>query len=286
MKHNKSLIRLLGIAAFTAACIAISAPAIAGRGATRAEVAGTVRNGNVDAIIAVLEKAENMVSTTTTIELVEGLLQHQDYRAREVAAWWFARRAAHKTRLSLAAKDTLAGSDSIAIRNAADMLGTFRHPRAVTLLSQTAARTDINTEARVAAVRALGTIGHPAANSALGAAMTDGDAGVRIQAVTAWAEIRHQDNAVPLVPLLSDGDVAVRRLATAVVGKYAEASARADLEQALLNDPDALVRRNAAYALGQIGDRASRDVLAQAAENDESTLVRAYAMRARGMVGF
>ena len=286
MKDNKKLIRLLGIAAFSVACIAISAPVYAGRGATRAEVAGAVRTNNVDSIIAVLEKAENMISTRTTIELVEGLLSHEDYRAREVAAWWFARRAGHKTRLSLQAKDTLAGSDSLAIRNASDMLGTFRHPQAVTLLSQTAARTDISAEARHAAVRALGTIGHPAASDAIAAAMSDSDASVRLQAVLSWAEIRRQDNAVPVVSRLNDSDLMVRRTATAVIGKYKEASARAALEQLLVNDSDVLVRRNAAFALGRIGDRASRDLLGTVAENDESALVRAYAKRARGMVGF
>lgn len=286
MKDNSKMIRILGIAAFSVAALTQAAPALAGRGATRGEVAGTVRNGNVDAIISVLEKAENMISTSTTIELVEGLLDHEDYRAREVAAWWFARRPAHKTRLSLAAKDTLAGSDSIAIRNAADMLGTFRHPQAVTLLSQTAVRTDISAEARLAAVRALGTIGHPAGASAIADAMTDSDASVRLQAVQSWAEIRRQDNAAPVAALLSDSDLQVRRTAAAVVGKFAEASARATLEQLLTSDADALVRRNAAYALGQIGDAASRDVLTAASENDESALVRAYAKRARGMVGF
>lgn len=285
MNTRKNTIRLLGIAVFGAAVIATSAPAIAGRGATRAEVAGVIRNGNVDAIISILEKAENMVSTTETIELVEGLLSHEDYRAREVAAWWFARRAAQKTRLSLEARDTLAGSDSVAIRNAADMLGTFRHSQAVTLLSQTAARTDISAEARHAAVRALGTIGHPAANDALSAAMSDSDASVRLQAVKSWAQILRQDNAVPVAALLDDSDAAVRRAAAAVTGKYREASARVRLEQALASDSDVLVRRNAAYALGRIGDRASRDALAAAAENDESALVRAYAKRAHRMVG-
>ena len=274
-------IRLLA----AAAVIAVASPAFAGRGATRAEVAGTIRNGNADAIIAILEKAENMVSTTETIVLVEGLLGHQDYRVREVAAWWFARRPAHMTRLSQQARQTLATADSVAIRNAADMLGTFRHPRAVTLLSQTATRGDISAEARRAAVRALGTIGHPAGASALASAMSDADAGVRLQAVLSWAEIRRQDHAVPVVELLDDGDAAVRRAAAGVIGKYREASARVKLEATLADDPDALVRRNAAYALGRIGDRASREALATAADSDESSLVRAYARHAHRMVG-
>jgi HEAT repeat protein len=277
---NKTIQLIALLAATVAVAASASLPALAGRGAHRAEVAGAVRTGNADAIIAVLEKAENMPATAATVTLIEGLLADDDYRIREVAAWWFARRAAHKTRLAAAGFEALGAADSVAARNAADMLGTFRHPQAVAALSAAAIRGDLSAEARAASVRALGTIGHPAGADALAAAMSDPDAAVRLQAALAWAEIRRQDHAVPVAALVGDADVSVRRVAARVAGKYREASARAALETALASDADTLVRRNAAFALGRIGDPGSRDALRLAADTDESVMVRAYARRA------
>jgi len=173
----------------------------------------------------------------------------------------------------------LAGSDSRLARNAADVLGTFRHPQAIGVLAAAAARTDLSAEARMAAVRALGTIGHPAADPALSAAMTDGDATVRLAAVTAWLQIRKQPGAAPVVALIGDGDARVRAQAAAVVGGLRDAAGRPALEAAVTGDADPNVRRNAAWALGQIGDAASRTALTSAVA-DDSPLVRSTARAA------
>lgn len=282
---TKRLAILASLGAATLATAVVVVPAFAGRGASPGEVNGAIRNGNVDAIIAKLEKAENMVSTPDTIALVEGLLAHDDYRAREVAAWWFARRPFHKDRLTTAARTDLESTNSTAVRNAADMLGTFRHPRVVSALSATLSRGDIDTDARVATVRALGTIGHIAGNPAIALAMSDSSAEVRLAAVNAWAGVLRQAGAAEVSSLLSDSDVRVRRTAARVVGKFREASGRAALESMLASDDDEYARRNAAFALGRIGDSASRAVLQTAAENDESALVRAYAKTALRTVG-
>ena len=285
MNTTNKMGRNLAVAAAFVATAFTVLPAFAGRGASRAEVAGAIRNGGIDAIIATLEKAENMPATSDTVALVEGLLDHQDFRAREVAAWWFARRAAEKNRLTTSGLAALQGSDSVGVRNAADMLGTFRHPRVVSALAAASARTNVSADARMSAVRALGTIGHPAASPAIGAAMADTDAAVRKAAVIAWASIRRQSGAAPVTALLSDGDLSVRQVASRVAGQFAEASARTQLESLLATDADAVIRRNAAFALGRIGDAGSRAALTTAAESDASGLVRGYARVALRRVG-
>jgi HEAT repeat protein len=109
--------------------------------------------------------------------------------------------------------------------------------------------------------------------------MTDADATVRLAAVHAWLAIRQQSGAQPVAALLGDADVTVRRAAVAVVGHFAEAGARAELEATLAGDADAAVRRNAAWALGRIGDTASRPAL-EAALGDSSGIVRGVARAA------
>ena len=285
MKTNHKLIGLIALGAATVATAVLTVPSFAGKNANRAQIAGAVRNGNVDAIIAKLEKAENMPSTSETINLVEGLLAHDDYRAREAAAWWFARRAFHKDRLTQSGRVALTSNDSTAVRNAADMLGTFRHPRVVSALSTAAGRTDIGSDAKISVVRALGTIANIDGNPAIAAAMGDADAGVRLAALNAWAGILHQADALPATALLGDSDAHVRRVAARIHGTFQESAGRVALENVLATDTDALARRNAAFALGRIGDSASRALLTDAAENDESALVRAYAKTALRTVG-
>ncbi len=285
MNTKSKLIGFTCLAAAAAATAVVVLPTFAGRGANRAEVAGTIRNGGVDAIISTLEKAENMPATSETIALVEGLLAHDDYRAREAAAWWFARRPFHKDRLTTAARTNLASGESLDVRNAADTLGTFRHPRVVSALASAASRSDIDGPAKAAVIRALGTIAHSAANPALAAAMSDSDAAVKIAALKAWAGVLRQSGAQPAVALLTDADADVRRLAARVVGGLREAGARAGLETILAQDGDELARRNAAFSLGRIGESQSRAVLTDARDTDESALVRAYATSALRSVG-
>jgi HEAT repeat protein len=271
MTTNKIFATIVAAAA-TALLLGTTQVAEAGRGGSAARIQNAVATGSADAIIAELERAERLICGAC-IEPVMALLDHADYEVREAAAWWFSRRPAQKKELTELALANLQGADASAARNAADILGTFRHPDAIPALAAAAARADLDASARAHAVRALGSIGHQDANPALAAAMSDPDAGVRLEAVNAWLAVRWQDGAAPVAALVSDPDVEVRRKAAAVAGNLREATARAALEQQLTGDADPVVRRNAAWALGRIGDAGSRDAL-QAATEDPSSLVR------------
>lgn len=277
MKSNMSKLLLAGTCAALIAGSAMVADA--GRGSSSSRVQTTINNGGAASIIAELERAERLVCPGC-VEPVMGLLDDDRFEVREVAAWWFARRPAQKAMLTDRSVDRLTTGDSVQVRNAADILGTFRHPQAIAPLASAFQRTDLTVEARAHIVHALGVIGHPSANATLTAAMTDESADVRLNAVTAWLEIRTQTSAAPAVTLVADSNVLVRRKAAAVVGHFRDGAGRVALENVLLSDADPVVRRNAAWALGQIGDRESLAALDQAT-NDESTLVRATARNAK-----
>lgn len=260
------------------AMVALGGTASAGRGGSAAKIQNAINTSSTDAIIAELERAERLICDACIAPVMD-LLDHDRYEIREAAAWWFARRPAMKIMLTERSVDDLAGSDSRLARNAADVLGTFRHPIAIPALAAAVTRTDLSAEARRHIVRALGTIGHRDANTAIEEAMADGDATVRAEALLAWAAIRNQASAATAAGLLSDEDAVVRGHAAAVVGQFREASARAALEAQLASDESAIVRRNAAWALGRIGDAQSRDAL-EAATDDPSSLVRMTAQSA------
>jgi HEAT repeat protein len=250
----------------------------AGRGGSHARIQNAIRTGSSAALIAEIERAERLICSSACIETMMSLLADPRYEVREAAGWWFARRPAQKAELRERALAELQGSDSIAARNAADLLGAFRDVTAVAALSAAAQRRDVlDAEARLAAVRALGLIRAPEANPGLIAAMADGAAAVRLEAVNAWYMIRAQAGAAPVVALIADADVEVRRKAVSVAGGLREASARLALEQRLASDDDVLVRRHAAWALGRIGDASSRAALRAAEAGDASPLVRGTA---------
>lgn len=259
--------------------LALSAVAHAGRGGSEATIRSAVRSGNADAIIAALEQAENIPCSSTCMTMVMELTENDDYRIREVAAWWFARRPAQKRELAERSLAELVTGDSTAARNAADILGTFGAAASIEPLATAYARDGLEEPARVAIVRALGRIGNTAGNPTLAAAFGDPSAAVRLEAIEAWRHMRRQDGAAPVAALVADADVSVRRAAAATVGFFRQADARAALETALTSDPDPAARRNAAWALGRIGDEASRDALTAAAA-DPSGLVRMTAKAA------
>jgi hypothetical protein len=265
-------------AAVAGALAAAGGTAEAGRGGSAARIQNAVATGSVDAIIAELERSERLICDACTPTVMD-LLDNDRYELREAAAWWVARRPFLKNEVTTRSLADLQGNDSRLARNAADALGTFRHPQAIPALAAAVVRTDLSVDARMAAARALGTIGHRNANTALTAAMNDSDASVRLAAETSWLQIRKQANAAPVIGLLDDGDATVRAKAAGVVGELRDAAGRAALETALANDADPNVRRNAAWALGRIGDSASRTALS-AATTDPSPLVRQTAKAA------
>lgn len=274
----RTLKQMFLAAAVAGALAAAGGTAEAGRGGSAARIQNAVQTGSVDAIIAELERSERLICDACTPTVMD-LLDNDRYELREAAAWWIARRPVLKGQVTERSIADLQGSDSRLARNAADALGTFRHPQAIPALAAAVVRTDLSADARMAAARALGTIGHRNANTALTAAMNDSDPSVRFAAVSSWLQIRKQANAAPVVGLLDDSDATVRAKAAGVVGELRDATGRAALEAALTGDADPNVRRNAAWALGRIGDSASRTALS-AATTDPSPLVRQTAKAA------
>lgn len=262
-----------------AAGLLASAPAHAGRGGSFAKIRSAAEHGSPDAIVAELERAENIPCTSECMTFVMGLLSHDSYYVRDGAAWWFARRAAQKAELEETAVAYLSTGSAVEVRNAADTLGRVGHPRDITALGGALSRSGVDADARVAVVRAIGRLANRTGNAALEVAMADGSAAVRRQAVLSWAQILKQADAAPVAALVSDSDLLVRRAAAEVVGRFRVAAARTALEQVLASDADAAARRNAAWALGRIGDEASRAVLEVAAD-DASSLVRLTARAA------
>jgi len=258
--------------------VALAFPSLAhaGRGSSYGQVLSAIRTGNADVIISELERAERLVCGAC-VEPVMALLDSDDYRVREVAAWWFARRPAQKAELIDMATARLYADDPVLARNAADILGTFRLKTSIPALAFAAARTDLAPEARAAAVRAIGTISHPDGLPALATAMTDAAAPVRLEAVRAYRGMRGTPDGAPLTARLADSDAEVRREAAAAVGYFKTPAARAALEAIVAGDADELARRNAAWSLGEIGSNSSRATLDKAAKDDASSLVRSVA---------
>ena len=265
----------LAAVAFT---IFIAAPAFAGVGGSAGKINSAVQSGSVDAIVAEVERAENLMCPDCIGTMIR-LLEDDRFAVREVAAWWFAKRPGAKNQLATTFKAELTTASSVDVRNAADFLGRVRQFDALPQLRVAIKRTDLSVDAKLSIVRAVTYMAHPDGNSVLLTALDDGDAAVRAAAVTGWREILGQLDVKPLVSKLADSDAKVRAAAATVIGAYGEPSARTMLEQLVVSDGDAFVRRNAAWALGQIGSLESAVAL-RTATQDSSGIVRGFASAA------
>ncbi len=269
----KNLSKKLAAVAFVLCTTAV--PAFAGRGGSAGLIKSAVASGSVDAIVAEVERSEKLMCEEC-LDTMIALTEHPRAEVRDVAAWWFAKRPGAAKIMVSQMKDDLALGGSIKVRNAADFVGRIRDFEALPNLQTALSRTDINAEAKVAIVKAVGFMAHPDGNAILTTAMSDGAPEVRAAAATAWRDILGQVTARPLIGLLSDGDARVRAQAATVLGAYGELDARVTLEQLVMHDSDVFVRRNAAWALGRIG-RIESSIALTFALQDSSGLVRGVA---------
>jgi len=265
---------IIKIAAVAALALAPSA-ALAGKGGSAAAIQAAVSSKSTDAIIAEIERAENLMCDECA-QTITNLTEDSRFAVREVAAWWFARRPILKDMLATQFVGELPTGDTIKVRNAADFLGATKTYTALPQLRAAIHRGDLGTEAKLALVRAAGYMAHTGGNEVLTTAMADGDASVRAAAIVAWRDVLGQKTAQPVIASLGDADANVRAQAAGVIGGMLEQSARGTLEALVVRDPDATVRRNAAWALGQLGNAGSRAALVQAT-TDKSGLVRGVA---------
>lgn len=253
----------------------------AGRGGSPEKILSAIRSNSADAIASELERSEYLVCGAC-VDYVLPLVDHQDPRVRQVAAWWLARRGAGRAAFAgMLAR--LGQPDSVKARNAADYLGEIATPRAVPALAAALSNPLFHTDARVAMARALGAIAAVSkvaeAETALTGALAADQAPIRAAAVVALRRARGFAAPDRVTPLLADGDERVRFEAAVTLATIRARAAAPALVRVLESDPSANVRKHAAWALGEIGAPygVAGAALGEAARNDESPLVRSLA---------
>lgn len=275
--------RTVAILAFVVALS--SSPAFAGFGSSAVALKAAVQSGSVDAIVAELEKAEELPSLGA-IDVVMPLVDHASYRVRDAAGWWLTRRGV-RTQVIANMTARLTGSDPIAARNAGDVLAAMRDYSTLPALT-TYLAAPLDEDSGVAVARAVGAIGHPSGVTALSTALGSSLAGVRAQAAASLRDLRAPRGSkvaastATLLPLVADGDANVRRQAITTIGFIAQSGGDASaalttLASAATGDPSAVVRKAAAWALGETRDGGARAALQQAQANDSDPLVRSIA---------
>ncbi len=251
----------------------------AGKGSSYQSIRNAISSNSRDSILAELERAEKL-PCAPCIELVLPLIDHDDAAVRDVGAWWLAKRAIRdKVRDDMFTR--LQGADSVAARNAAEVLGRFMHPDALMALELAIHEGALSEEARAAAAAAVGTIGDFRGKAVLEGAITSDSAQVRAAAAKALREIRGNVEGVAVIDLLDDEEESVVREAVLTVGALRELSGIGALSDVVRdNTLSATVRRDAAWALGKIGDGSAREVLTAVEQDDASMLVRGAARAA------
>jgi len=278
MHTNKTM--KLAVVTFLGISLAAAGTAVAGRGSSPAAISRAIASGSSDAIKAELERAEHLVCFSC-VDMVRPLIDNQDQGIREVAAWWLSRRTAAGTvRVDMLTR--LSQPDSIAARNAADVLGEFHYVSSIPALSAALTNPIYSGEARAHMATALGRINRPAVVAPLTAALGDGDTQVKVAAMKALQSIAGLRDGSAVSPLLGDGNLGVRAEAATTIGMFHDANSTAALVTALQNDASPIVRKNAACALGEVHANASvaGPALQNAAANDASPFVRSLATAA------
>jgi HEAT repeat protein len=278
MHTNKTM--KLAVVTFLGISLAAAGTAVAGRGSSPAAISRAIASGSSDAIKAELERAEHLVCFSC-IDMVRTLIDNQDQGIRQVAAWWLARRTAAGTvRVDMLTR--LSQPDSIAARNAADVLGEFHYVSSIPALSAALTNPVYSGEARAHMASALGRINRPAVVAPLTAALGDGDTQVKVAAMKALQSIAGLRDGSAVSPLLGDGNLGVRAEAATTLGMFHDANSTGALVTALQNDASPIVRKNAAWALGEVHASATvaGPALQNAAANDASPFVRSLATAA------
>jgi HEAT repeat protein len=278
MHTNKTM--KLAVVTFLGISLAAAGSAVAGRGASPQSVQRAIASGSSDAIKSELERAEHLVCVSC-VDMVRPLIDNNDQGIRQVAAWWLARRGVARN-IRVEMLNRLGQPDSVAARNAADVLGEFHYVSSIPALSAALSNPAFSSEARAHMAQALGQISRPEVVAPLNSVLAGGDVVVKVAAMQALQSIAGLRDGSAVSPLLVDGDVNVRAEAATTLGVFHDANGANALVSALQNDDSPIVRKRAAWALGEI--RANTAVagpaLQQAAANDASPFVRSLAAAA------
>jgi len=270
----------LAVVAFLGISLAAAGTAVAGRGSSPQAVQRAIASGSPDAIKAELERAEHLVCVSC-VDMVMPLLDNNNQGIREVAAWWIARRGVARTvRVQMLTR--LGQPDSVAARNAADVLGEFHYVSSIPALSAALSNPTFSSEARAHVAAALGRISRPDVVAPLTGALAVNDGVVQVAAMQALQSIAGLRDGAAVSPLLGNGDVSVRAEAATTLGMFHDGSAANALVTALQNDASPIVRKRAAWALGEIhaNTAVAGPALQSAAANDASPFVRSLAAAA------
>lgn len=288
MKHT-----IIGTAAaWTAAVLLIAAPVSAqdndsaqGHDRSRGELSpGTqapsqdqlmseIENATPERLFTLLEYGERVECHSCVPLLQRQLLENDDARVREIAAWWLRRRpfgfaAVYREIRTVLATD----ADPVRRARAAEALGEFMDPHGVQYLGD--ALSDSDVRVRAAAVRGLGRINSPAGVTHIVAAFTDAEASVREAAVAQVLYVNFFREHEALMGLLADDSALVRRRAALALGTFRVSEASPALTAMLSGDADSMVRQAAAWALGRIGGTEARAALTAQRDAEDVSLVR------------
>jgi hypothetical protein len=270
----------LAVVAFLGISLAAAGTAVAGRGSSPQAVQRAIASGSPDAIKSELERAEHLVCVSC-VDMVMPLLDNNDQGIRQVAAWWIARRGVARTvRVQMLTR--LGQPDSVAARNAADVLGEFHYVSSIPALSAALSNPTFSSEARAHVAAALGRISRPEVVAPLTGVLSVNDGVVQVAAMQALQSIAGLRDGAAVSPLLGNGDASVRAEAATTLGMFHDASAANALVTALQNDASPIVRKRAAWALGEIhaNTAVAGPALQAAAANDASPFVRSLAAAA------
>jgi HEAT repeat protein len=274
--------------------LALPMVASAGIDGSTAKINSAISSGSVDAIVAELERAEN-IPTTGAVGAVLKLVDHPSDRVREAAGWWLGRRGARVQVIKMA-EVRLNAEDPVAARNVLDALRGMRDVATLDLVGGYMSHV-LDEESGIAALRTLGAIGSPKALSYVTPALTSSLAGVRLYSLRSVRELRAPlgkrvvTDGSAFILALKDADENVRREAAYTLGYLAQRGQNPDpatsgvnaLVGVVTSDVSANVRKAAAWALGEIGSPVGRDAL-RAAANDADASVRSIANAASGRI--
>jgi hypothetical protein len=278
MHTNKTM--KLAVVTFLGISLAAAGSAVAGHGSSPQAVKLAITSGSPDAIKAELERAENLVCLSC-VDMVMPLLDSNNQGIREVAAWWIARRGvARNVRVQML--NRLGQPDSVAARNAADVLGEFHYVSSIPALSAALSNPAFTSEARAHMALALGRISRPEVVGPLTTALSVNDGIVQVASMQALQSIAGLRDGSAVSPLLVSADANVRAEAATTLGMFHDASSASALVTALQSDASPVVRKKAAWALGEVHASTSiaGPALQAASANDASPFVRSLAAAA------
>jgi HEAT repeat protein len=279
--------RAFAVSVALSAAALIPATAMAGRGSSPGAIQRAIGSGSVEAVESELERAEHLVCAAC-VPMVKKLVDHDEVRVRRVATWWLARRGL-RSQLFVQMTMRLAQADSRLARNAADVLGELRHPKAVEPLGAALQNRVYDEDARAAFAHALGEIGEVGAQPSLEGALSAESPRVRAAALAAMRDLRGFSDGRAAAAALGDSDAKVRTEAVFTLGYLREGAlavsgdgAARDLVKLVEGDPEASVRKRAAWALGEIRAPSSiaGPALQKASERDSDPRVRSLAAAA------